>query len=1041
MASVSLVMIAKNEAVNLPKCVNSLVGIFDEFILVDTGSTDDTKKVAEELGAKVFDYPEQDGEIHFAKWRNYAKDQATGEWLISIDADEWCEETCKDELRKAIETAPEDVDLLLLRSYVGSRSLDDTPSMIQYVQKVFRNKPGVKWVSGRHNFLMVPGKTRECPNVVWYHLHGVRSKEAKTERSVGRQSNIEFFEKEVEKNPKSARSLFYLGNSYRENGRGEDAINTYMRYLDVGSWDEERAQVAIYLAGCLSVVRRYDEARFVLLRGMADMYNRAELYLQMGEVCSRLGNLAEATHWYRVATMVPFPQNAKLFLSSNAYSSEPYVRLSVNLWHRKLYREASEASYKALEFLPNNRRIRRNLSISYLASGEHPFTCTREWEPGDFDVVKSIEGATKAVFFQEQSLEVLDGLPGWDIRQCVLNGDDGDQCHNTSPLWGPKKCEGYEVFVYAPGLLDLEDEFLTRVCLADMVSFRPKKAVIFTYRDDTMVSLLESTGCRVLSNDPGKGEQESVIVAEPQGEVFKMVGKRPYFLFGSEDKGPSGGEGEGVSKVRQADKPKTEPKKEIKDLGRVLFLGYDEALSKRYPEAKCVDVNDTVPDTVFVIFDDSWLPFEDSAFDVVVQVSDKVKVSSSELTRVSGSSKTIPVEGISGVPAPKETKGLTVVRAPRSPMVLPPKKASKTRTATIYCGASRYPFDGNTIHDDSYVRGSSKSAIYFCRELARAGWEVEAYTECEGCEVDGVRWKNYREFRSSNADVFVSYRRPQKFGSGFNVFYCHDAGLYGKTKFADFHLALAVSEWMSDRFQRHYPKFRDKTRVLHNGVNLERIDELAAKVAERDENLFFHHFSVDRSLLALLYIFPMLHADNSRLKLKVAGNFEDWLFECDKRKGQDRERAEKTRSLIEDGMEGVEFVGPQGEEYVIENLLRSKLCLFPNNVRESFCMAAMEAKACGTPVIASRIPALTEIAIPGSTLLLCETKGNLADYRDDTGPYSEDYQRRFVAECGLLLDDDGLWEKLSEMGRAHARGFSWAKIVERFIGLVNETME
>jgi cellulose synthase/poly-beta-1,6-N-acetylglucosamine synthase-like glycosyltransferase len=55
-ARVSLTMIVKNEEENLPRCLASVEGIFDEIIIVDTGSTDRTKEIAREFGAKVFDF-------------------------------------------------------------------------------------------------------------------------------------------------------------------------------------------------------------------------------------------------------------------------------------------------------------------------------------------------------------------------------------------------------------------------------------------------------------------------------------------------------------------------------------------------------------------------------------------------------------------------------------------------------------------------------------------------------------------------------------------------------------------------------------------------------------------------------------------------------------------------------------------------------------------------------------------------------------------------------------------------------------------------
>ena len=74
--SVSLTMIVKNEEENLPRCLASVEGVFDEIIVVDTGSTDRTKEIAREFGAKVFDFEWIDS---FAAARNEALSQATGD--------------------------------------------------------------------------------------------------------------------------------------------------------------------------------------------------------------------------------------------------------------------------------------------------------------------------------------------------------------------------------------------------------------------------------------------------------------------------------------------------------------------------------------------------------------------------------------------------------------------------------------------------------------------------------------------------------------------------------------------------------------------------------------------------------------------------------------------------------------------------------------------------------------------------------------------------------------------------------------------------
>ena len=81
----SLCMIARDEALNLSRCLHYNKPLVDEIVVVDTGSRDRTKDIAKVFGARVFDFPWRDD---FAAARNFALDQACGEWILVLDADE-----------------------------------------------------------------------------------------------------------------------------------------------------------------------------------------------------------------------------------------------------------------------------------------------------------------------------------------------------------------------------------------------------------------------------------------------------------------------------------------------------------------------------------------------------------------------------------------------------------------------------------------------------------------------------------------------------------------------------------------------------------------------------------------------------------------------------------------------------------------------------------------------------------------------------------------------------------------------------------------
>src|SRR6185295_13878108 len=82
---------------NLSECLKSVVDLVDEIIVVDTGSTDRTKDIAREHGAKVFEFPWVD---NFAAARNESLRYATGQWVFWLDADDRLDEDNRSKLKK-----------------------------------------------------------------------------------------------------------------------------------------------------------------------------------------------------------------------------------------------------------------------------------------------------------------------------------------------------------------------------------------------------------------------------------------------------------------------------------------------------------------------------------------------------------------------------------------------------------------------------------------------------------------------------------------------------------------------------------------------------------------------------------------------------------------------------------------------------------------------------------------------------------------------------------------------------------------------------
>jgi len=82
--TLSIAIVAKNEEANLRRILPTIAPWADEIVLVDSGSSDETVAVAESFGARVL----HQEWLGFGPQKNFAIDQCTSEWVLSLDADE-----------------------------------------------------------------------------------------------------------------------------------------------------------------------------------------------------------------------------------------------------------------------------------------------------------------------------------------------------------------------------------------------------------------------------------------------------------------------------------------------------------------------------------------------------------------------------------------------------------------------------------------------------------------------------------------------------------------------------------------------------------------------------------------------------------------------------------------------------------------------------------------------------------------------------------------------------------------------------------------
>ncbi len=98
-AGISVVIIAYNEANHIGRCIDSVADIASEILVVDSFSTDNTQVIAASKGARVIQHAFE-GHI---QQKNWAKDQATFDWVLSLDADECLSPPLRHNLKNAIQ--------------------------------------------------------------------------------------------------------------------------------------------------------------------------------------------------------------------------------------------------------------------------------------------------------------------------------------------------------------------------------------------------------------------------------------------------------------------------------------------------------------------------------------------------------------------------------------------------------------------------------------------------------------------------------------------------------------------------------------------------------------------------------------------------------------------------------------------------------------------------------------------------------------------------------------------------------------------------
>lgn len=205
-------MIVKNEEKNIGTCLQSVTGLVGEIILVDTGSTDRTIEIAADFSPAVFhmDWPGD-----FSKARNFSIQQAIGEWILVLDADEELPVITKELIPDLLNACSVDGIRLLQRNYQPQGEL------VRYndikVTRLFRNHPEIQYEGIIHESVSDSigrkgGDILQTDLVI--HHYGYQQMTAQGNESRG-QRNCSLLIKALESSGEDPYLHFQLGSTYK----------------------------------------------------------------------------------------------------------------------------------------------------------------------------------------------------------------------------------------------------------------------------------------------------------------------------------------------------------------------------------------------------------------------------------------------------------------------------------------------------------------------------------------------------------------------------------------------------------------------------------------------------------------------------------------------------------------------------------------------------------------------------------------------------------------------------------------------------------
>jgi tetratricopeptide (TPR) repeat protein len=290
-ASLSVCLIIRNEAEVLSRCLASVAPLADEIIVVDTGSSDSSRDIAHQFGARLIDWPWQDD---FAAARNVSLAAATQDWILVIDADEYLPPDSQTILEAFLWHPFPGLPRCQVR--IDNRSEEPDKDYSHYLTRLFPRHADLRYHYPIHERLAYhgPGHSPKIALTQLVLVHtGYQQQVYQQKHKAAR--NLALLQRQVVRDPQEPRWWFHLADALISQQDYLAARDTLKRALSLWQARDMLARQSLYqltllrflevlcLTGDTTAFEQHFEQNRTLLEKIPDYWYLGALYYQAAD--------------------------------------------------------------------------------------------------------------------------------------------------------------------------------------------------------------------------------------------------------------------------------------------------------------------------------------------------------------------------------------------------------------------------------------------------------------------------------------------------------------------------------------------------------------------------------------------------------------------------------------------------------------------------------------------------------------------------------------------------------------------------------------